>query len=177
MSVISLAVINKNRQPIYMKEFSGGSSTTGTGSGSDDDLQLFGISSTSSSPTNVLDNKTTTLDSHVTRCDCSTRQQFIIYDALDYMEQWIESNSTSHPNSNATPQQQQQHQSAHDAMFAGLLCPIEDMRVYGKNVTFCIGLSFCSFERNESLKNTCDFAWHNRIHDHHTNHFFNCRPR
>ena len=122
MSVISFAVIGKNRQPIYMKEFSSSSRNDTI----EDDLQLFGISSasTSSSPTNVLDDKAAN-DIHGRRDCCSIRQQFIIHDALDYMEQWIESNST---NQNINSLQQ----NAHDAMFAGLLCPIEDMRVYGK---------------------------------------------
>ena len=119
MSVISFAVIGKNRQPIYMKEFTSEKSSKDT----DDDTQLFGIAPSSSSPTNVVSSSSFNQDGG--RCDCSIRQQFIIHDALDYMEQWIESQNTK-------TLQQQQQQNAHAAMFAGLLCPIEDMRVYGK---------------------------------------------
>jgi hypothetical protein len=153
MSVISIAIIGKNRQPIYMKEFRSDKSIKSINDNDDDDdLQLFGISSlSSSSPSSnnhhVLGDANhhhvqqfTTLmmsdnykhNDNISRCyDCSVRQQFILHDAMDYMEQWIQHNRDS-------PTQQQQvllssspSQNAHDAMFAGLLCPIEDMRVYG----------------------------------------------
>jgi hypothetical protein len=135
MSVISLAVIGKNRQPIYMKEFTSDhhdSSSSSSRKNIDDDLQLFGISSSSSYTTNVLKENQLNTDTNLhhhhhsnenSRCDCSIRQQFILHDALDFMEQWIEQHQNSH--------EQQQQQNAHDAMFAGLLYPIEDMRVYG----------------------------------------------
>jgi hypothetical protein len=126
MSVISFAVIGKNRQPIFMKEFVSDSNIK---KNTEDDLQWFGIAATASSPTNIFDENRISLNNNNnksdSRCDCSIRQQFIIHDALDYMEQWIERRNTNTP-----PQQQ----NAHDAMFAGLLCPIEDMRVYGKSL-------------------------------------------
>ena len=135
MSVISFAVIGKNRQPIYVKEFSRDHNHNKNKSHTEDDWQLFGIASTSTtastSPTNVLeDHRRPSLLSSTGKninaegqCDCSIRQQFIIHDALDYMEQWIERRPVTMPSSPP--------QNAHDAMFAGLLCPIEDMRVYG----------------------------------------------
>lgn len=135
MSVVSFAVIGKNRQPIYMKEFRRDHNDNANKSYIEDDLQLFGIASTSTtastSPTHVLEDhrRPSLLSSTMKniesegRLDCSIRQQFIIHDALDYMEQWIERRPVTMPSS---PQQ-----NAHDAMFAGLLYPIEDMRVYG----------------------------------------------
>jgi hypothetical protein len=144
MSVLSFAIIGKNRQPIYIKEFSNhnhdvttNSSTNNNNNNDDDDdlimmqdvvsdMDIFGISSSTSSSTT----KTSLSSSY-----CTVRQQFILHDALDIMEQWIESN-----NYNNTNQQQQQQilnplvsafAAAHDAMFAGLLYPMEDMRIYG----------------------------------------------
>ena len=142
MSVLSLAVIGKNRQPIYVKEFRSDKSLTNT----DDDLQLFGISqSGSSQSTNDVpdENRISSLNyKDKSQCDCSTRQQFILHDAMDYMEQWIESRNTT----TTTPPQQQQN--AHDAMFAGLLCPIEDMSVYGMIYGDCF---LTAFYKNKSL--------------------------
>jgi hypothetical protein len=56
---------------------------------------------------------------------CLVRQQLILHDALDRLEQRL---LQHHPleappvNSNTT---------ANDAMFLGLLCPVEGVRVYG----------------------------------------------
>jgi hypothetical protein len=141
MSVISFAVIGKNRQPIYMKEFS---SPTSTGSSSsdairkDDELSWLGINT----PTNVqLDPNSinNTSSSSSSRFDCSIRQQFIVHDALDFMEQWIERRHHHHHHHSTIPTPPQQP-NAHDAMFAGLLCPIEDMKVYGTNLCFSFHL-------------------------------------
>ena len=61
----------------------------------------------------------------------------MVHDALDFMEQWIERHHHHHHSTTPPPPPQP---NAHDAMFAGLLCPIEDMKVYGTNL--CFSFSF-----------------------------------
>jgi hypothetical protein len=162
MSVISLAVIGKNRIPIYLTEFCRNNTDT-----LDADAELFGLpSSSSSSPELVqppvpspLSNKT--LLTHTSNnsesflsCNhhCSIRQQFILHDALDRLEQKLLHGGygtvqrqpasstqqqqptvagTSYNNSNSTSMPPLAVVPAHDAMFVGLLCSMEDMRVYG----------------------------------------------
>ena len=206
MSVISFAVIGKNRQPIYMKEFS---STTNTSSSSsdairkDDELSWLGITTaavSSSSPTNVqLDpnsiNNHSSSSSSSSRFDCSIRQQFIVHDALDFMEQWIERHHHHHHSTTPPPPPQP---NAHDAMFAGLLCPIEDMKVYGTHLCFsfsfvpsvqyvvsrlvCVWIDWllnwcCPFSRPFIPQPTTTNNIHlYRIHDHYTDHLVTRHP-
>ena len=111
MSVISLAVIGKSGEPLYLKEFHDeGSSLSDLVS----EEELFGLSSKQP----VEDPPSTSGSS------CSLRQQFLLHAALDRFEQlagpppgcaWRAPGVTGA-----------------DAMWVGLLCPVEDMRIYGK---------------------------------------------
>ena len=69
MSAISLAVIGKNREPLYMKEFKDAASF----SSSDD---LFGLPSQGAES-----------NARVGGFECSIRHQFILHAALDRYEQ------------------------------------------------------------------------------------------
>jgi hypothetical protein len=117
MTAISLAIVAKSSEPLYIKQF------FDKGSSNEDDLvseeELFGLpahpenSNESSSP-----NKQ--------HPDCSLRQQFILHAALDRFEQL-----DGPPPGFAW---RSPGVSGADAMFVGLLCPVEDMRVYGECV-------------------------------------------
>jgi hypothetical protein len=156
MSVISLAVIGKNRIPIYLTELYRNNTDTTL----DSDAELFGLPSSSSpellQPPPLLSNKTL-LNNHTSNNseslnNCSIRQQFILHDALDRLEQKLLHSGfgtvqrqpvsstqqqqptvagTSYNHSNNTSMPPLAVVPAHDAMFVGLLCSMEDMRVYG----------------------------------------------
>jgi len=112
MSVISLAIIGKNNTPLYLREFFD----------EDDDssrdlitseAELFGLPKPPSS----------------TGSSCSLRQQFLLHAALDRFEQLSgppPGNAWRKPGVMGT-----------DAMFVGLLCPVEDMRIYGECISCC----------------------------------------
>lgn len=121
MSLISLAIIGKNNTPLYLKEFFDENS-------SNDDLlvseaQLFGLNDN----TTNANTDTTTTGSSTKQSSCSLRQQFLLHAALDRFEQIAgppPGNAWRAPGVTGT-----------DAMFVGLLCPVEDMRIYGKTQT------------------------------------------
>jgi hypothetical protein len=148
MSAISLAVIGKGNEPLYIRDFC----ENVTRDDWEGDKELFGLSVVSSSstvgantttpstlPFQSMDSAattstTTTTPSRAKRnhtasssggcsVQCSLRQQFILHAALDRFDQL------------AGPHQgfawRSPGASGSDAMFVGLLCPIEDMRVYG----------------------------------------------
>lgn len=118
MSVISFAVIGKNRIPIYLQEF-------GTVDVYTSEMDLFGLSKA----TEVEGGNAKPNDSKTTKSisnSCSIRQQFILHDALDRVEQRL----LQQPPPSTEPS------NAKDAMFLGLLCPVDDMRVYGTCLSF-----------------------------------------
>lgn len=125
MSVISMAVIGKNNEPLYLREFYDSDSIGEEGCCTDE--ELFGLPPSAtvhlSPPTTVkvhsgIDNKIST--------ECSLRQQFILHAALDRFEQI----AGPHPGFGWRTSSV----SGQEAMWVGLLCPVEDMRVYGKCV-------------------------------------------
>mmetsp|Transcript_25022 Transcript_25022/g.38568 ORF Transcript_25022/g.38568 Transcript_25022/m.38568 type:complete len:204 (+) Transcript_25022:318-929(+) len=111
MSLRSVAIVGKNNKPLYIREI--GTNDDG-GDFTEDDL--FGISSHESSGSennnDIPNNSATCL-----------KQQFILHSALDRFEELagpLPGYGWRKPGSTGT-----------DAMWVGLLCPVEDMRVYG----------------------------------------------
>ena len=104
MSAVSFAIIGKSNEPLYLKEFP---RQEGKAEEVVSEEELFGLPPPST-PRHV---------------DCSLRQQFLLHDALDRFEQL------------AGPQPGYAWRapgvSGTDAMWVGLLCPVEDLRVYG----------------------------------------------
>jgi hypothetical protein len=116
MTAISLAIVGKSSEPLYIKEF------FDEGSSNEADLlseeELFGL------PAPNENNNESSLSSSKKHPDCSLRQQFILHAALDRFEQL-----DGPPPGYAW---RVPGVSGADAMFVGLLCPVEDMRVYGE---------------------------------------------
>jgi hypothetical protein len=107
MSAVSLAIIGKSNEPLYLKEFFRDASSSGKSEEVISEEELFGLPPPST-PRHV---------------DCSMRQQFLLHDALDRFEQL----AGPHPGyAWRAP-----GVSGTDAMWVGLLCPVEDLRVYG----------------------------------------------
>lgn len=141
MSAISLAVIGKGNEPLYIRDFC----ENVTRDDWEGDKELFGLSVVSSSATPTTSTNVEPMDSAATTStttsttprrakrshntsssgsvQCSLRQQFILHAALDRFDQL------------AGPHQGFAWRTpgafGSDAMFVGLLCPVEDMRVYG----------------------------------------------
>lgn len=91
----------------------------------------------------------------------SLRQQFILHSALDRFEKL----SGPYPGC-AWREHYPETTVGNDAMFAGLLCPVEDLRVYGMylfmicvNKHKCIRMDWCLISRIHN----------HRLHDNHTN--------
>lgn len=108
MAAISLSVIGKNDEPLYVRQFDEVLSA---------DLMseelLFGLQSIE--PSKEAINGDSTL--------CSARHQFVMHAALDRFEQLagpLPGYGWRKPGASGV-----------DGMFVGLLCPIEDLRVYG----------------------------------------------
>jgi hypothetical protein len=112
MTLISLAIVGKNNEPLFLKEF-----RDETDADDIPEAELFGLTIS-----------TGATDGFSARAkECSLRQQFILHAALDRFEElagpppgygWREPGS-----------------SGNDAMWVGLLCPVEEMRVYGYMTT------------------------------------------
>eukprot|EP00548_Thalassiothrix_antarctica_P007436 CAMPEP_0194143694 /NCGR_PEP_ID=MMETSP0152-20130528/12808_1 /TAXON_ID=1049557 /ORGANISM="Thalassiothrix antarctica, Strain L6-D1" /LENGTH=165 /DNA_ID=CAMNT_0038843209 /DNA_START=93 /DNA_END=587 /DNA_ORIENTATION=- len=109
MSLISLAIVGKKNEPLFMKEYRDES----TNAACIPEAELFGLK--------VLTGNTDGFSKRAK--ECSLRQQFILHSALDRFDElagpppgfgWREKGSTGT-----------------DAMWVGLLCPVEEMRVYG----------------------------------------------
>lgn len=125
MSAVSLAIIGKGNEPLYLREF-------GSDEAMDDDAALFGLNGTNGSSSSDGGGTTTG-----NKKMCSLRQEFILHAALDRFVQldgpppgfaW------RHTTAAAVPHQQQQHQApplTDDPQFVGLLGPWEDLRLYG----------------------------------------------
>ena len=103
MAAIALAILGKRNEPLYLREFTSGQNEPGIS-----EEELFGL-------------KPAVEDSVSSHKDCSVKQQFILHAALDRFDQIV-----------ARGQWRKQGAAGTDAMFVGLLCPVEDMRVYGK---------------------------------------------
>lgn len=106
MSAISIAVVGKNDEPLYMREFSETSEDIR-------EERLFGLPMTDRQ------------DVGLGGFDCSLRQQFILHSALGRIKQLAGPPPGLAWRKPGTP-------SGRDSMFAGFLCPVEEMRVYGK---------------------------------------------
>lgn len=114
MALRSIAIVGKKGQPLYLKEFHSPEKL-------DDDIpeaELFGlaISGKSSGSTDGFSTKAKV---------CSLSHQFILHAALDRFEElagpppgfgWKDPGAFGA-----------------DAMWVGLLCPVEEMRVYGES--------------------------------------------
>lgn len=111
--MISLAVIGKSSEPLYLKEFQDEGSSSSEDQVSE--VELFGLSQKQVS----ADPPSTSGSS------CSLRQQFLLHAALDRFEQLA-----GPPPGCAW---RAQGVTGADAMWVGVLCPVEDMRIYGKN--------------------------------------------
>jgi len=113
MSALSLAIIGKTNEPLYMKEFREAGFPESV-----PEESLFGLSTESSHE------EEKSLSSRLRGFDCSSRHQFIMHAALDRFDQlsgpppgygWRQSTGAT----------------GTDGMFVGLLAPVEEMRVYG----------------------------------------------
>jgi hypothetical protein len=108
MAALAVAVVGKNNQPLYMKEFR----DPGPAEMSDA-CSLFGLSTTTEESSS----------SKLGGFECSSRSQFIVHAALDRFEQLGGKLGYEWRTPAAV--------TAADGMFVGLLAPIEEMRVYG----------------------------------------------
>jgi hypothetical protein len=122
MTAISLAIVAKSSEPLYIKEF------YGEGSKHEADMlseeELFGLPAPTENNESSLSNTSSSSSNNKQHPDCSLRQQFILHAALDRFEQL-----DGPPPGYAW---RSPGVSGADAMFVGLLCPVEDMRVYGE---------------------------------------------
>jgi Sedlin, N-terminal conserved region len=107
MSAISFSVIGKHNEPLYIKEFFDEDRPGNRLNENFPEEELFGLNLSTSRQTN-----------------CSIRQQFILHAALDKFDE------LSGPPPGCA--WRAQGVAGADAMFVGLLCPMEDLRVYGK---------------------------------------------
>lgn len=126
MAALSLAVVGKNNEPLYMKEFR----EVGFPQEMDDAILFHLEPGPSPSETSLTDK--------ARDFDCSVRHQFILHAAVDRLEQlaglppgygWKQS-LTSH---------------GMEGSFVGLLTPVEDMRVYGEWNNHCVCARFQCF--------------------------------
>ena len=110
MSLLSLAIVGKNNEPLFMKEYT---------SDSDDlpEAELFGLK-VSTGGTDGFSAKGK---------EISLKQQFILHAALDRLEEL-----DGPPPGFAW---RSQDVTGTDAMWIGLLLPVEEMRVYGYMTT------------------------------------------
>ena len=117
MSALSVAVVNQEQVPIYMKQFQNDGSIASADEDDHELSSLFGV---------VQPSQSSQSDDS---CCCSTKHQFLFHQALDRVDQlsgpppgyaWKNNQNTTNTTSGA------------DAMFMGLLCPSEELRVYGK---------------------------------------------
>ena len=118
MNVLSVAIVGTNNTPLFLKDFTDESS-----SWCDiPEAELFGLATTTTPVSSSGSSSTTT-----TKKECSLRQQFILHAALDRFEELA-----GPPPSVAWREPGAQ---GADAMWVGLLCPVEEMRVYGYMTT------------------------------------------
>jgi trafficking protein particle complex subunit 2 len=130
MTLISLAIVGKDNQPMFLKEFREQSSSGLPSSLAIADIpeaELFGLETTSSTTTASTSGLTTisggTDGFSIRAKDCSLRHQFLLHEALDRLEEL----------SGPPPGWAWREPTAQgiDAMWVGLLTPVEGFRVYG----------------------------------------------
>jgi trafficking protein particle complex subunit 2 len=111
MTLISLAIVGKHNEPLFLKEFRDDVTSTDI-----PEAELFGLTVQSGMGTDGFSSRAK---------ECSLRQQFILHAALDRFDELVGRDlSWRDPGANGA-----------DAMWVGLLCPVEDMRVYGYMTT------------------------------------------
>jgi hypothetical protein len=118
MTLVSLAIVGKSNEPIFLKEFRDEHSIADI-----PEAELFGLNTVTKGGT---DGFTTSAK------ECSLRQQFILHAALDRFEElagpppgfgWREEGAIGT-----------------DGMWVGLLCPVDELRCYGYMTTTKIKL-------------------------------------
>jgi hypothetical protein len=131
MAAVALAVVGKNNEPLYIKTFLREESSIDEPA----EEELFSVSSPSTT-TGSGGSTTTPSPTH----QRSLRHQFILHAALDRFEK------LSGPYPGCAWREQHPGVAGNDAMFVGLLCPVEDLRVYGT-----------------SLRVSLSVTWHRRV--------------
>lgn len=112
MALLSIAIVGKTNEPIYLKEVYKDEEGDEIGEG-----ELFGLSfSTEPSRSDKMGSG---------EFNCGLKQQFIIHAALDRFDQLAGPPPGFGWRDPAA--------SGSDAMFAGCLCPVEESRVYGES--------------------------------------------
>mmetsp|Transcript_31219 Transcript_31219/g.93578 ORF Transcript_31219/g.93578 Transcript_31219/m.93578 type:complete len:205 (-) Transcript_31219:245-859(-) len=125
MSIVSIALVGKRGEPLFAQEFkSRWSSLEGdadVGVGHAEDIDFFGFDEDGEVGFGAAGG---TGGRAAAPYDCSLRQQLILHSALDRFDE-LTAPGVRRPNTPAagTP--------ASDAMWLGLLCPVDDLRVYG----------------------------------------------
>jgi hypothetical protein len=108
MTLISLAIVGKRNKPLFLREFRDNVTSMDI-----PEAELFGLAVQSGMGTDGFSARAK---------ECSLKQQFILHAALDRFEELLVGDDVSWRDPNAT---------GSNAMWVGLLCPVEDMRVYG----------------------------------------------
>jgi hypothetical protein len=104
MAVVSLAIVGKNNQPLYVREF------VEEVDNISDEFVLFGISAPA--PLSLPSSSNGT---------CSLKQEFLLLSALDRFEELA----------GPPPGYGWRNQPGADGMFMGLLAPVNELRIYG----------------------------------------------
>uniref|UniRef100_A0A6S8YH98 Trafficking protein particle complex subunit 2-like protein n=1 Tax=Ditylum brightwellii TaxID=49249 RepID=A0A6S8YH98_9STRA len=111
MALVSLAVVGKRNEPLYIREYTSESIVYPAGDGlAEIGLTLEGLMSIDGDDMNVAPGTES----------CSLRHQFILHSALDRLEELTAGNRWRAPGSVGS-----------DAMWVGMLCPVDELKVYG----------------------------------------------
>jgi hypothetical protein len=138
MSAVSIAIVGRQDEPLFLKEYPTKYWSDPDSYHSEEDL--FGISSLSS----MQDTTTTRRQRREQHGDfgCSLKQQSILHAALDRFMHLVGPPPGFGWRTPGT--------TGSDAMFVGLLCPVEDYRVYGYMTTTKIKI-IAVFEDDDSV--------------------------
>ena len=157
MAAVSLAIIGKGNEPLYLREFplltdmmsqddGGGTTSSSTGSSSssssidNDDAALFGLRSSNTSNNNNDTTDTSSSTSPTTQKACSLRQEFILHAALDRFVQlngpppgfaWRHYSGATTATPTHPSSSWNNSNSNNHPQFVGLLGPWEDLLLYG----------------------------------------------
>jgi len=101
MSLVSLGLVGKNNEPLYLRDFPFNSSQTDQ---VEDDLLE------SNAPDSGLNNQV----------QCSLRTEFVILSSLDRFDELTVSRNWRTPGATGS-----------DTMWVGLICPVDEHRIYG----------------------------------------------
>ena len=110
MSAVALAVVGKNNEPLFLQEFESPDQFS--------DAELFGLNNN-----NTAASSSSHPQQQQQQQQQSLRQHFVLHAALDRFEAL----SGPHPGC----AWREPKSTGHDAMFVGLLCPVDELRVYG----------------------------------------------